>query len=87
MTVTTRLAGLDTLLRKYAALAPPSSLDISSELPFAEVHDFLLDSILLNTHLQTYPPSDDYKRSFWKWAIQRLESMIADEVYFPRRGV
>ncbi|PVF99851.1 hypothetical protein CPB86DRAFT_755977 [Serendipita vermifera] len=35
--------------------------------------EFLIENILENPHFGDYPPSEAFQRSFWKWAIQRLE--------------
>jgi protein-lysine N-methyltransferase EEF2KMT len=70
------------LLRGYSALVPIKDLPAPSQLPVSLVHDFLLNSILLDPHLQSYPPSDEYQFSFWKWAIQWLEDRALDEAGF-----
>jgi hypothetical protein len=75
---------MDYLLRGYAALVPTNALRVPSQLPFVQVHDFLLGSILLDPHLQAYPPSKQYQRFFWKWAIDLLESMAVDEACIHR---
>ncbi|KAI0068060.1 hypothetical protein BV25DRAFT_1875200 [Artomyces pyxidatus] len=67
------------LLRGYSALFPPRVLRFPSNASFAEVHDFLLHSILLNPHLERYPPSSVYQSSFWKCAIEHLEGMLGEE--------
>ena len=66
------------ILRGYSSLAPPKSLSIPSHLSFAEIHDFLLSTLLLNSHLHQYPPSRQYQKSFWKWAIQILEDLLSE---------
>lgn len=70
---------LFSLLQAYFALKHPRFLSFPSYLPFLEVHDFLLSSILLNPHLLQYPPSHTYQLSFWKWAIEHLEKLLGDE--------
>lgn len=67
------------LLAGYALLQSPRLLQLPQGLPFITVHDFLLDHVLLNTHFQAYPPSPQYQVSFWKRAINDLESRISSE--------
>ena len=63
-------------------------------LPFNDVHDFLVESVLLGnglSHLKAYLPSEVYQYTFWKWAIQHLEEMSANEpearmAYRPLEG-
>ncbi|GLB43496.1 putative lysine methyltransferase [Lyophyllum shimeji] len=43
------------------------------------VHAFFLEHILLNPHFLQYPPSDQYQKTFWKWAIYHLENMAPIE--------
>ncbi|KAI0937170.1 hypothetical protein AcV5_005131 [Taiwanofungus camphoratus] len=74
-----RSAHLFYILRGYAALSPPKLLTVPSRLPFTELHDFLLNLVLFNSHLQVYPPSQQYQISFWKWAIQQLEERCTSE--------
>ncbi|KAI0316493.1 hypothetical protein OF83DRAFT_1264688 [Amylostereum chailletii] len=71
--------GLFDILRRYSALMPVKSISIPSELTFQEVHDFLLENILLNNHLTAYPPSTSYQEAFWKWVIKVLEDRLGDE--------
>ncbi|KAF7337698.1 Protein-lysine N-methyltransferase EFM3 [Mycena sanguinolenta] len=70
-------ADLFQILRGYASLVPPSRLQFPSHLQTQVIHDFLVDHILSNLHFQTYPPSVDYQRSFWKWIIPLLEKTVA----------
>ncbi|KAH9897817.1 putative methyltransferase-domain-containing protein [Cubamyces lactineus] len=67
------------VLRAYATLQPPKSIQLPVDLPFDVVHDFLLERILLNRHFQEYPPSKQYQGLFWKWAIDRLELLLSEE--------
>ncbi|TFY71174.1 hypothetical protein EVG20_g1823 [Dentipellis fragilis] len=67
------------LLRGYGALISPNLLHFPIHLPFTYVHDFLLDSILLNGHFVEFPPSDHYQTFFWKWVISHLETMAVEE--------
>lgn len=62
------------LLRQFCSLVPPIALFFPDHLPASDVHDFLVDSILLHPHLQQYPPSKQYQKSFWKWCISHLET-------------
>lgn len=68
------------LLRGYAILCPTRALQFPSDLPFAQIHEFLLHGILLNPHFATYPPAPQYRQQFWKWAIGHLEAMPMGEV-------
>lgn len=61
------------ILRSFSSLFPPNSLTFPTQLPPSAIHDFLLESILLNSHFKTYPPSTQYQKTFWKWAINNLE--------------
>jgi hypothetical protein len=65
------------LLRAFASLQAPKSLSWPENIPFAAVHDFLLDSILLSSHFASYPPSAQYRKSFWKWAVENMEREIS----------
>ncbi|KDQ63175.1 hypothetical protein JAAARDRAFT_202673 [Jaapia argillacea MUCL 33604] len=67
------------ILRGYAAVVPPRILHYPDDLPWDEMHHFLLDYILLNSHFKKYPPSSAYQHSFWKWAIAHLESTSSTE--------
>ncbi|KAI0257246.1 hypothetical protein BJV78DRAFT_1272308 [Lactifluus subvellereus] len=67
------------LLQAYSALKHPRFLSFPSHLPFHQVHDFVLSSVLLNPHLLRYPPSHTYQLSFWKWVIEHLEMLLGDE--------
>lgn len=79
-------AALFDLLRGYSALLPVGRLRYPKELPFAQVHGFVVDDILLNAHLAAYPPSAPYQQSFFKWIICRLEEHIGSEVNIAYEG-
>ncbi|KAJ7070563.1 putative methyltransferase-domain-containing protein [Mycena amicta] len=64
------------VLRGYAALLTPHQLKFPSSLPLQLVHNFFLDHLLLDPHFQAYPPSEQYQKSFWKWAIPHLETKL-----------
>ena len=70
---------MDTLVQQYARLTPPAHLQ-SPSVTFNRVHDVLLNNILLDPHLRTYPPAPEYQLKFWKWAIQKLEALVGDQV-------
>ncbi|KAG2138681.1 putative methyltransferase-domain-containing protein [Suillus bovinus] len=70
--------GLLALLKGYSALIPPLHLKFPVQCSFTEVHTFLLHQVLLDQHLEQYPPSGRYQHSFWKWAIEHLERMDKD---------
>lgn len=74
---------LFSILQAYSALKHPRFLSFPSHLPFLQVHDFLLSSLLLNKRLLQYPPSHTYQLSFWKWAIEHLEILLGDEAGVP----
>lgn len=67
------------LLRGYATLCPLRYLRFPSELPFTQIHRFLLDAVLTHPYFATYPPTEQYQQQFWKWAIEHLESMPLGE--------
>lgn len=73
---------MDALVQKYARLTPVVHLQPLSAFPwtFRCVHDVLLNKILLDPHLRTYPPALEYQLRFWKWAIQKLEALVCDQV-------
>ncbi|KAL0951759.1 hypothetical protein HGRIS_008431 [Hohenbuehelia grisea] len=65
------------ILRGYAALHRPNAF-ILPYCAFADIHDLLLNGLLLNKHLTDYPPSVEYQQKFWKWAIGQLEAALAE---------
>ncbi|KZV74104.1 hypothetical protein PENSPDRAFT_749600 [Peniophora sp. CONT] len=67
------------LLRGYSALLPVAKLRYPTALPFTEVHDFVLENIVLNAHLAAYPPSAPYQQTFYKWLINCLEEHLGNE--------
>ncbi|KAG1771292.1 hypothetical protein EDD22DRAFT_864227 [Suillus occidentalis] len=67
------------LLKGYSALIPPLQLRFPVQCSFTEAHTFILHQVLLDPHLEQYPPSGRYQQSFWKWAIEHLERMVKDE--------
>ncbi|KAF9446125.1 hypothetical protein P691DRAFT_777095 [Macrolepiota fuliginosa MF-IS2] len=45
-----------------------------------KVHNFILNSILLDPHFASYPPSAQYQKGFWKWTIENMErSQLASQ--------
>lgn len=66
---------LFTLLRNYYALTPVNRLQLPLEPPLNRINDFLVCEILINEHHQQYPPSPEYQKRFWKWAIEHLEEL------------
>ncbi|KAK0465492.1 uncharacterized protein EV420DRAFT_1760162 [Desarmillaria tabescens] len=64
---------LFTILREYAAIVPVSRIRFPYSSSKDTLHDFLLQSIILNPHFQKYPPSKQYQKSFWKCVVQHLE--------------
>ncbi|OAX32835.1 hypothetical protein K503DRAFT_749468 [Rhizopogon vinicolor AM-OR11-026] len=71
--------GLLNLLKGYSALIPPAHLKFPLHHSFTEAHTFLLNQVLLDSHLEKYPPSARYQQAFWKWAIEHLERMDKGE--------
>ncbi|OSD03362.1 hypothetical protein PYCCODRAFT_268392 [Trametes coccinea BRFM310] len=65
------------VLRAYAALLPPRSIELAG-VSFETLHGFLLAHVLLNTHFNDFPPSKQYQLLFWKWAVDRLEQLASD---------
>ncbi|KAF8625666.1 hypothetical protein AX15_005245 [Amanita polypyramis BW_CC] len=76
--MTTIDAALFNILEGYSSLAPPNSFFIPSYLPPAEIHSFFLSTVLLNPYLQQYPPSRQYQKTFWKWAIHAMEDLLSN---------
>lgn len=68
------------ILQGYASLTAVRILSDLSNITFHEAHDFFLNWLLLNPHFQAYPPSNQYQASFWKWAIGKLETLLASQV-------
>lgn len=73
---------MDALVQQYARLVPLAHLQPPSASPwtFRCAHDVLLNKILLDPHLRTYTPALEYQLRFWKWAIQKLEALVCDQV-------
>lgn len=67
------------VLRGYATLSPIRTLKFPHELLFYQIHDFLLNSILLHPFFTTYAPSPQYQQQFWKWALEHLEAHQIDQ--------
>ncbi|KAF8167491.1 hypothetical protein B0H34DRAFT_682041 [Crassisporium funariophilum] len=63
------------LLRGFFSLTPPNALEFPSSLSPTQINEFLLNSILLGEHCQLYPPSTQWQKQFWKWAIANLEEL------------
>ncbi|KZT30931.1 hypothetical protein NEOLEDRAFT_1159994 [Neolentinus lepideus HHB14362 ss-1] len=66
------------LLREYGALLPSRLLRFPLGIPWPELHNLLLENVLLDQHFTSYPPSVEYQRAFWKAAIDHLEANIPD---------
>ncbi|KAL0066545.1 hypothetical protein AAF712_006347 [Marasmius tenuissimus] len=63
------------LLRDYCSLAPPRLISPLDNVSFADLNEFLVEQILLNSHLQKFPPAEQYQKSFWKSLISHLEQL------------
>jgi hypothetical protein len=66
------------ILRGFASLQPTNSLKWPRSISFARTHDFLLNSVLLDSHFSSYPPSVQYQWSFWKWAVENMERALQE---------
>ncbi|SJL06097.1 uncharacterized protein ARMOST_09433 [Armillaria ostoyae] len=64
---------LFTILQEYAAIVPASRMRFPHCISKDALHDFLLQSIILDPHFNKYSPSKQYQKSFWKWVVQHLE--------------
>ncbi|KAF5392400.1 hypothetical protein D9757_002298 [Collybiopsis confluens] len=67
------------LLQDYVSLTPARLIKFPSHVPFPEINSGLVHHILLNPVFQTYPPSKQYQRSFWKFTISHLEILLLHE--------
>jgi hypothetical protein len=72
------------LLYGYASLNLPSQ-DLKQTLMHTDngvspmlLHNFML-SLLDNGHFHAYPPSPDFQKRWWKWAIGTLEGIMSHE--------
>ncbi|KAF9566898.1 hypothetical protein CPC08DRAFT_681596 [Agrocybe pediades] len=66
---------MDSLLRSFYSLAPVNSLKLPNDCSFAAISQCLVANILQDDHFLSYPPSRQYQRRFWKWAIESLEDL------------
>lgn len=62
------------LKRAYGGALPTTHLFCLPELP-EELQEILVDDILLSSHFREYPPSLQYRRTFWKTLLEKLEAM------------
>ncbi|KAK0233548.1 hypothetical protein IW262DRAFT_89074 [Armillaria fumosa] len=62
-----------TILQQYAAIVPASRIQFPHSISKETLHEFLLQSIILDPHFSKYSPSKQYQRSFWKSVVQHLE--------------
>ncbi|CAL1694583.1 unnamed protein product [Somion occarium] len=67
------------ILGAFASLTPTKYIVFPQDLTFAEIHNFLLKFILLNSHFQQYPPASQYQTSFWKSAVEHVEAITDSE--------
>ncbi len=67
------------IIRGYGVLCSPRFLNFPTDLPFVQVHDFLVKRLFLGPHFTAYPPSPEYQKIFWKWAIENLEQLSQSE--------
>lgn len=71
---------LDVVLQGYCRLAKLSELSLPDSVGLEELQQFLVAQLLLDSHLQSYPPSQQYQKTFWKWYIIELEKKCLTEV-------
>ena len=69
------------LLQGLFSLTPLNTLSFPTRLSAVQINDFLLNNLLLNQHFQQYPPSSQYQKRFWKWAITHLEILSMTQSY------
>ncbi|PFH52345.1 hypothetical protein AMATHDRAFT_140300 [Amanita thiersii Skay4041] len=67
------------IFRGYSSLVAPRFFNIPSRINLSQLQDFFLHSLLTHPHLQQFPPSNQYQKVFWKWAIQVMESFLLNE--------
>ncbi|KAF9532088.1 hypothetical protein CPB83DRAFT_760781 [Crepidotus variabilis] len=66
------------LLQGFFCLTPIPDLLLPQGLDFNTLLDFFITHILVNSHSKKYPPSTQYQKRFWKWAIEHLECMLLE---------
>jgi hypothetical protein len=59
----------------FFGLVPTNKLKFPGQVSLSRMNGFFVNDILLDSHSQTYPPSDQYQIGFWKWAIRHLEEL------------
>ncbi|PPR06599.1 hypothetical protein CVT24_001784 [Panaeolus cyanescens] len=67
------------LLQDFYSLKPTNKLNFPKGVSPTKINDFLLIDILFDSHFQQYPPSQQYQKQFWKWAIENLEQMPVED--------
>ncbi|KIJ46490.1 hypothetical protein M422DRAFT_778481 [Sphaerobolus stellatus SS14] len=66
------------LKQAYGAALPVRFLPSLDQIPSDGLEVFqteLVDEIIFSPHFQTYPPSYVYRRAFWKYLVEQLESL------------
>ncbi|KAH9837356.1 putative methyltransferase-domain-containing protein [Rhodofomes roseus] len=63
----------------YVSNVPLRLIPDLASISFEEAHNFFLNRLLLNPHVQAYPPAERYQILFWKWAIETLESLLDEQ--------
>lgn len=73
------------LWRSFGALNGPKGLALPSntELSFDELHDFLV-VLAQDEHFKEYPPSNQFQRIWWKWAVLSLEERLSENEHSDR---
>ena len=61
------------LLHGVSSLTPLNALRFPSRPSAVQINNFLVNNVLLNQHFQQFPPSNQYQKRFWKWAITHLD--------------
>ncbi|KAK7465563.1 hypothetical protein VKT23_005536 [Stygiomarasmius scandens] len=67
------------LLRQYAALASPRSINFPNHFPLSVITEFIVEHIITNPHFHQYPPAKQFQQQWWKRMISLLEEHITDQ--------
>ena len=67
------LDSLDLEMQNLKTLRSFGQIDIYREIQETLDQEFLITTILENSHFKRYPPAATFERSFWKWVIQTVE--------------
>jgi len=67
------------LLRQYAALVPPRSINFPKHFPLSVITEFIVEHIITNPHFHQYPPAKQFQQQWWKRMISLLEEHVTDQ--------